>query len=88
MKEEYGYLESELPSQDSVNRYLKQEGLIKPYQPSGELPTKPCKVPKEVHELWKMDAQGAIKVSGIGHHATINMKDGLSKKHCIAFPLA
>lgn len=85
---EYGYAKSELPCSDSVRRYLKQEGFMKPIEPKGILPSSPYKAPKEVHELWEMDAQGAIKVSGVGYQATINMKDSLSKKYCIAFPVA
>ncbi len=84
---EYGYSKSNLPSTESVRRFLKQEGFIKTREPKGILPSSPCKAPKQAHELWEMDAQGAIAVSGIGHQATINMKDSLSKKHCIAFPV-
>ncbi len=88
LEEEYSYSKSDLPSQASVNRYLKQEGFIKPYEPKGILPVNPCKKPRAVHELWEVDAQGATKVSGIGYQAMINMKDGQSKKHCMAFPVA
>jgi len=88
LKEEYNYFESDIPSANSVHRYLKQEGFIKPYIPPGVLPTKTCKEVKEVHQLWEMDAQGATKVSGIGYQATINMKDSLSKKYCMSFPVA
>ena len=88
LEEEYSYSKSSLPSVSSVNRLLKKEGFIKPFEPSGIFPVKPCKAPKEVHEMWEMDAQGAIEVQGIGHHAIINMKDGRSKKYCMAFPVA
>jgi len=88
LKEEYNYSTSELPSADSIQRFLKQEGLIKDYEPRGTFPTSPCKKPEGFHDLWEMDAQGAIKVSNIGYHSIINMKEGLSKKHCIAFPVA
>ena len=87
LREEYKYFESDIPSVDSVRRYLKQEGFIKPYVPASPLPTKPCKEVKEIHQLWEMDAQGATKVSGIGYQATINMKDSLSKKYCMSFPV-
>ena len=87
LKEEYGYFESDIPSVDSIHRYLKQEGFIKVYEPSGILPTKACKEVKEAHELWEMDAQGAVQVEGIGYQSTINMKDSYSKKYCMSFPV-
>jgi hypothetical protein len=88
MEQEFSYSPDSLPSASSVNRYLKESGFIKPFEPSGILPSKPCEVPKAVHQCWEMDAQGATEVKGTGHQATINMKDGLSKKHCMAFPVA
>lgn len=88
LEEEFSYSQESLPSARSVNRYLKQNNFIKPLEPAGNFPTSPCEKPKEVHQVWEMDAQGATEVDGIGHQATINMKDGLSKKHCMAFPVA
>jgi hypothetical protein len=88
MEEEFSYPKEKLPNASSVNRYLKQHGFVKPLEPAGNLPSSSCEGPKEVHELWEMDAQGATEVKGIGCQAMINMKDGLSKKHCMAFPVA
>lgn len=88
LEEEFSYSKEALPSVSSVNRYLRQQGLIKSKEPAGNLPSESCEKPKEVHELWEMDAQGATEVKGIGCQAMINMKDGLSKKHCMAFPVA
>lgn len=76
-----------LPSVSSVNRYLRQEGFIKPLEPAGGFPRPPCTQPKAPHELWEMDAQGAIEVAGIGCCAMINIKDSVSRKHCAAFPV-
>lgn len=88
LEEEFFHPRESLPSASSVNRCLKQGSFVKPLQPAGKFPARPCWRPKEVHELWEMDAQGAAEVGGIGHQATISMKDGLSKKHCMAFPVA
>ncbi|GIV31078.1 MAG: hypothetical protein KatS3mg029_0429 [Saprospiraceae bacterium] len=85
LEEEFGYPKEKLPSVSSVNRFLKQQGFIPPKEPKGSFPSKPCGKPKAVHELWEMDAQGATEVKGIGYQAMINIKDGLSKKHCMAF---
>jgi hypothetical protein len=88
LEAEFGYAKTRLPKASSVNRLLKQGGFIKSGEPVGTLPSQPCEKPKAVHQVWEMDAQGAIEVNNIGFQATINMKDGLSKKHCVAFPVA
>lgn len=87
LEEEYGYSKTELPGEASINRYLKQEGFIKEYVPSSELPDTPLKKAKRVHQLWEMDAQGTTKVGGIGYQAMINIKDSRSKKYCMSFPV-
>jgi len=85
---EYGYSKSALPSIDSVNRYLKQNGFIKTKEPKGRIPLDKCdKTAKKFHDLWEMDAQGTITVQGIGYQSMINIKDQKSKIHCMAFPV-
>lgn len=88
LEEGYGYPAPGLPSETSVYLFLKEEGLIPKKEPKGILPVKNGNVPKKVHEQWEMDAEGANYVDGLGHHSMINIKDGLSKKHCMAFPVA
>lgn len=88
LEEEFSYANEKLPSASSINRYLKLGGFIKRREPEGKFPAKPCEKPRSVHQVWEMDAQGATEVKGIGHQATISMKDGLSKKHCMAFPVS
>lgn len=83
----YAYQQTLFPSEDSIRRYLKQEGFFTNKEPKGNLPITPCKLPKEVHEQWEMDAEGAVLIMGIGHHSTINVKDGRSKKYCMSFPV-
>ena len=87
LEEKYGYSDVELPSNDAVNRYLKQEGFIKERVPKGHLLSEECKPPKRFHDLWEMDAQGAVAVDGLGHVSNINIKDTKSKAHCMAFPV-
>jgi hypothetical protein len=82
------YDRKDLPSIDSINRYLRQEQLVTPNQVHGVFPKQKCLDPLVPHDLWEMDAQGAIPVLGIGHQAIINMKDSCSKAHCMAFPIA
>lgn len=89
LQEEYGYSPKDLPSIDTVNRYLKQKGFIKKKEPKGRIPQTECpKAPKRFHDLWEMDAQGTIPVEGIGYQSMINIKDQKSKIHCMAFPVA
>jgi len=78
----------ELPSISAIHRYLKQEGLVKPTVPRSSVPSvSTSRKIKRVHDLWELDAQGAVKVAGIGYQALINIKDIKSKVHCMAFPV-
>jgi len=88
LQEEFGYLPKEIPSIDSINRYLKQEGFVPERQPSGHMPISSCKsTVKNVHDLWEMDAEGTVPVSGLNYISNINIKDAKSKVHCMAFPV-
>lgn len=82
------YALEDLPSVSAIHRYFKQEGLVKQTIPRGDTPRQVSR-PKvrRVHDLWEMDAQGAVKVGGIGYQALINIKDIKSKVHCMAFPV-
>lgn len=86
--EEEGYFKPDLPCADSVHRFLKEEGFILRHEPIEKLPVNVCKKPKEVHEIWEMDAKGAMEVSGIGHQSLIDIKDSHSKKYCMTFPVS
>ena len=87
LEERYGYNRSDLPGQSSVARYLKDKGLIKIKEPSGYMPSKSTPRVKQCHDLWEMDAQGAVDVQGIGHVSMINIKDSKSKTYCTALPV-
>ena len=85
---EKGFAKNELPSVDAVNRYLKEQGFIKTKIPSGKFPVGKCKTKiKRAHDLWEMDAEGAVYVKGLGYISNINIKDSKSKIHCMAFPV-
>ena len=88
LEEEYDWPKADLPGEDSVHRFLKEEGFIGARVPRGTLPVGSCKPPKQLHEQWEMDAEGANRSEGLGHHSMINVKDSLSKKYCMAFPVA
>ena len=76
-----------LPSIDSINRYLKQAGLVFKYEPHGTFPRQKCQASTAAHDLWEMDAQGAVPVGGLGCQAMINIKDSHTRTHCMAFPI-
>lgn len=89
LQEQYGYTNSALPSIASVNRYLKQEGLIPVRPKRSTLPqSQQCssKV-KRVHAQWEMDAKGPQAVVGLGTCAAINIKDRKSKVYCMTLPV-
>ena len=87
LEDEHGYLPSELPCLDTVNRYFKEQGFIKAKEPRSPIPSSKYRSPKKYHELWEMDAQGAVEVEGFGYVAMINIKDSVSKVHAVAFPV-
>ena len=86
--EKKGYMDAELPDESSVNRYLKEVGLItKVYEKHGVSPKTKTKRAKFPHDKWEVDAQGAVAVEGLDHIAQINMKDSCSLKYCMSFPV-
>ena len=85
--EEHGYALKDLPSIDSINRYLKEQGFIQARIPTGKISKGKCPTPvKKAHDQWELDAQGTIHIKGVGNVAMINTKDAKSKLHCMAFP--
>lgn len=87
LEQEYGYKRTELPSEKSVNNFLREKGLIADRIPRGSIPDGNCPNPiKHFHDLWEMDAQGTIFVKGIGYHSMINIKDSKSRAYCMSFP--
>lgn len=87
LEDAYGYCQSDLPSADSVHRYLKQCGLVKTKLPKSYLPESQSYDVEDFHDLWEMDAQGAVKVTGIGYVSMINIKDVKSKTYVNSFPV-
>jgi len=88
LEKEKGYQKKDLPSLDAVNRYLKEQGFVKERIPRSELPKEKCKPSiRSCHDLWEMDAAGAVFVKGLGYISNINIKDTKSKAHIMAFPV-
>lgn len=88
MTEKHGYSYSDLPDVATVNRYFKQIGLIPKRIPQKELPSlRSSSLVRYCHDLWEMDAQGAVKTIGLDYVVIINIKDTKSKAYIMSFPV-
>lgn len=87
LKEFYGYDTLDLPSADAVHRFLKSKKLIAKKIPTSPLPETIELKPKDFHDLWEMDAQGAEKTGGVDFISMINIKDNRSKVYVSSFPV-
>jgi transposase InsO family protein len=79
---------SHLPSRSRVAAYLKQEGLTRKYQRHVDLPQPPPQAAQAPHEEWQMDAQGVMKVDGVGKVSVINVVDVVSRLKVESCPRA
>jgi transposase len=75
-----------LPSRPRIAAFLKQEGLTRKYERHSELPQAQAVDPRRAHEEWEMDAQGVVKVSGLGSVSVINISDLFSRVKVDSFP--
>jgi len=75
-----------LPGRCRIAAFLKQEGLIRKYERHSELPQAQAVDPQRAHEDWEMDAQGVVKVSGLGSVSVINVSDLFSGVKVDSFP--
>ena len=75
-----------LPSRSRIAVFLKQEGLTRKYERHSKLPQTQAADPQRAHEEWEMDAQGVVKVSGLGSVSVINISDLFSRVKVNSFP--
>lgn len=75
-----------LPSRPRIAAFLKPEGLTRKYERHSELPQAQAVDPQRAHEEWEMDAQGVVKVSGLGSVSIINIVDLFSRVKVDSFP--
>ena len=76
-----------LPSVRSIARFLKAEGLVRPYERHNELPTADRVVPQAPHEVWELDAKGWQEIPDIGAVSLINLNDRSSHVRLLSYPL-
>ena len=77
-----------LPSRSRVAAFLKQEGLTRKYQRHVDLPQPPPQVIQAPHDEWQMDAQGVMKVAGVGKVSVITVIDVASRLKVESCPRA
>jgi len=70
-----------LPSRAQLARLLKHAGLTRRYQPHHDL-IQPARASlTEPHQEWQMDAQGMMRVEGVGKVSLISIVDVVSRWH-------
>jgi hypothetical protein len=75
-----------LPSRPRIAAYLSQERFTRKYERHTELPQARAEDAQHPHEEWEMDAQGVIKVAGLGSVSIINISDLFSRLKVDSFP--
>ncbi len=75
-----------LPSRAQIARLLKHAGLTRRYQPHHDLPQSPSTEPRTPHQEWQMDAQGIMRVEGVGKVSLINLVDVTSRLKAESYP--
>jgi len=75
-----------LPSRARIAAFLKQEGLVKPYQRRTTLPQPLPSTTHVPHEEWELDAQGAVIVDSLGSVSLITIVDVVSHVKIESYP--
>src|SRR5215470_7282794 len=70
-----------LPSRAQIARFLKQAGLTRRYQQHHDLAQPPRTCLTSPHQEWQMDAQGIMRVEGVGKVGLISIIDVVSRWH-------
>src|SRR3989440_2119941 len=86
LKTEAYWCNQPLPSRAQIARLLKQAGLTRRYQPHHDLPQPPRTEPRTAHQEWQMDAQGIMRVDGVGKVSLINLVDVTSRLKAESYP--
>jgi len=75
-----------LPGRAQIARLLKQAGLTRRYQPHHNLLQPPRTSPSTPHQEWQMDAQGIMRVEGVGKVSLITIVDVTSRLKAESYP--
>ena len=77
-----------LPSRARIAAFLKAAGLTRRYQKRRDPPQPPPTQATAPHEVWQVDAQGAVTVAGIGTVSVVNVVDEVSRLKVESAPRA
>jgi transposase len=67
-----------IPSRSRISAFMKKEQWVRSYEHHTQLSNPPAQVVTKCHEEWELDAQGVIRVPGIGQVGLLNFGDVLS----------
>lgn len=86
LKTDACWADQPLPSRAQIARLLKQVGLTRRYQPHHDLPQPPRVSLSTPHQEWQMDAQGIMRVEGVGKVSLISIVDVVSRLKAESYP--
>jgi transposase-like protein len=86
LKMDASWCDQPLPSRACIDRLLKQAGLTRRYQPHHDLPQPPHVSPGTPHQEWQVDAQGIMRVEGVGKVSLISIVDVVSRLKAESYP--
>ena len=86
LKMDADFRDQPLPSRARIATLLKEAGLTRRYQPHHDLiqpPPVPLSTP---HQEWQMDAQGIMRVEGVGKVSLITIVDVVTRLKAESYP--
>jgi transposase len=86
LEDDPNYSQAKIPSRSRIAAYLKQENLTRKYERHHDLPQPKAVEPQRAHQVWEVDAQGVIKIPGLGPVSLINIKDLFSRLKVASYP--
>jgi transposase InsO family protein len=86
LKTDANFRDQPLPSRVQLARLLKQAGLTRRYQPHHDLNQPPRTSPTIPHQEWQVDAQGIMRVEGVGKVSLITIVDVVSRLKAESYP--
>src|SRR6266571_8718235 len=86
LKTDPSWHDQPLPSRARIAALLKQAGLTRHYQPHHDLLQPPRASPNTPHQEWQMDAQGIMRVEGVGKVSLITIVDVVSRLKAESYP--
>jgi transposase InsO family protein len=86
LKTDASWADQRLPSRAQIARLLKHAGLTRRYQPHHDLMQPPRASLTDPHQEWQMDAQGIMRVEGVGKVSLISIVDVVSRLKAESYP--